>query len=182
VHLACRATTASVSRRVVRSSRRTAPRLASPGTRSTLQQLLTTTRGSSTTNRQTRDATSQGPSARYSRAGYPEVRPPVLLLPAPDAGPTRDEPEGNDRATSTPTTGTYSKRHRCRRAPTPKTSDCASCASWRRHQGQAALGRSNTVRQRTSSLIVPGGALVQRQVEGSALDVLNEVLTWESPS
>jgi hypothetical protein len=37
------------------------------------------------------------------------------------------------------------------------------------------------VRQRTSSLIVPGGALVQRQVEGSALDVLNEVLTWEPP-
>jgi hypothetical protein len=34
-------------------------------------------------------------------------------------------------------------------------------------------------RQRTSSLIVPGGALVERRVEGSALDVLNEVLTWE---
>jgi hypothetical protein len=33
-------------------------------------------------------------------------------------------------------------------------------------------------RQRTSSLIVPGGALMERQVEGSALDVLNEVLTW----
>jgi hypothetical protein len=38
------------------------------------------------------------------------------------------------------------------------------------------------VRQRTSSLIVPGGALVQRQVEGSALDVFTEVLTWEAPS
>ena len=33
------------------------------------------------------------------------------------------------------------------------------------------------LRQRTSSLIVPGDALVQRRVEGSALDVLNEVLT-----
>lgn len=33
-------------------------------------------------------------------------------------------------------------------------------------------------RKRTSSLIVPGGALVERQVEGSALDVLNKVLTW----
>ena len=37
------------------------------------------------------------------------------------------------------------------------------------------------VRQRTSSLILPGGALVERRVEGSALDVLNEVLTWEPP-
>ncbi|MGQ0777697.1 MAG: hypothetical protein ACT4NY_25360 [Pseudonocardiales bacterium] len=35
------------------------------------------------------------------------------------------------------------------------------------------------VRQRTSSLIVPENVLVERQVEGSALDVLNEVLTWE---
>lgn len=34
-------------------------------------------------------------------------------------------------------------------------------------------------RQRTSSLIVSQDALVQRQVEGSALDVLNEVLRWE---
>ncbi len=34
-------------------------------------------------------------------------------------------------------------------------------------------------RQRTSSLIVPQGALVQRRVDGSALDVLNEVLTWK---
>jgi hypothetical protein len=33
------------------------------------------------------------------------------------------------------------------------------------------------LRQRTSSLIVPGDALVERRVEGSALDVLNEVLT-----
>jgi hypothetical protein len=34
------------------------------------------------------------------------------------------------------------------------------------------------VRQRTSSLIIPGNRLVERRVEGSALDVLNEVLTW----
>ncbi|MBV9143556.1 MAG: hypothetical protein JO115_22025 [Pseudonocardiales bacterium] len=34
-------------------------------------------------------------------------------------------------------------------------------------------------RQRTSALIVPGSALVERQVEGSALDVLHEVLTWD---
>lgn len=34
------------------------------------------------------------------------------------------------------------------------------------------------VRQRTSPLIVPGNGLVERRVEGSALDVLNEVLTW----
>ncbi len=37
------------------------------------------------------------------------------------------------------------------------------------------------LRQRTSSLIVPGNGLVERRVEGSALDVLNEVLTWEPP-
>jgi hypothetical protein len=37
------------------------------------------------------------------------------------------------------------------------------------------------VRQRTSSLILPGGGLVERRVEGSALDVLNEVLMWEPP-
>jgi hypothetical protein len=35
-------------------------------------------------------------------------------------------------------------------------------------------------RKRMSSLIVSEDALVQRQVEGSALKVLNEVLTWES--
>ncbi|HSL06872.1 MAG TPA: hypothetical protein VK887_02740 [Pseudonocardiaceae bacterium] len=34
-------------------------------------------------------------------------------------------------------------------------------------------------RKRISSLIVSEGALVQHQVEGSALEVLNEVLTWE---
>lgn len=34
-------------------------------------------------------------------------------------------------------------------------------------------------RKRTSSLIVPGDVLVERRVDGSALDVLNEVLTWE---
>ncbi len=37
-------------------------------------------------------------------------------------------------------------------------------------------------RQRTSSLIVSKDALVQRQVEGSALDVLTEVLNWEPRS
>jgi hypothetical protein len=37
-------------------------------------------------------------------------------------------------------------------------------------------------RQRASSLIVSQDALIQRQVEGSALDVLSEVLTWESAS
>ncbi len=39
----------------------------------------------------------------------------------------------------------------------------------------------SALRQRTSSLILPRGALVERRVEGSALDVLNEVLTWEPP-
>ncbi|MGH3941181.1 MAG: hypothetical protein ACRDTG_21605 [Pseudonocardiaceae bacterium] len=34
-------------------------------------------------------------------------------------------------------------------------------------------------RKRISSLIVPENAQVRRRVEGSALDVLNEVLTWE---
>ncbi len=34
-------------------------------------------------------------------------------------------------------------------------------------------------RKRTSPLIVSQDTLVQRQVEGSALDVLNEVLTWQ---
>ncbi len=38
------------------------------------------------------------------------------------------------------------------------------------------------VRQRTSSLILLGSGLVERRVQGSALDVLNEVLTWEPPS
>jgi hypothetical protein len=37
-------------------------------------------------------------------------------------------------------------------------------------------------RKRTSSLIVPGDELVERRVEGSALTVLNEVLTWKSES
>ncbi len=37
-------------------------------------------------------------------------------------------------------------------------------------------------RQRASPLIVPGTGLVERRVEGSALDVLNEVLTWETES
>lgn len=39
----------------------------------------------------------------------------------------------------------------------------------------------SALRQRTSSLIVPGSALVEHRVEGSAIDVLNEVLTWEPP-
>lgn len=34
------------------------------------------------------------------------------------------------------------------------------------------------VRQRTSPLIIPGNGLMERRVEGSALDVLHEVLTW----
>ncbi|MCA1696806.1 MAG: hypothetical protein DLM60_21855 [Pseudonocardiales bacterium] len=34
-------------------------------------------------------------------------------------------------------------------------------------------------RQRTSSLIASQGALLQRRVQGSACDVLTEVLTWE---
>jgi hypothetical protein len=34
-------------------------------------------------------------------------------------------------------------------------------------------------RQRASSLIAPRDDLMQRQVEGSAVDVLNDVLTWE---
>lgn len=37
-------------------------------------------------------------------------------------------------------------------------------------------------RKRTSSLIVSQDALVQRRVEGSALDVLNQVLSWEPGS
>ncbi|MGH3812593.1 MAG: hypothetical protein ACRDUV_09075 [Pseudonocardiaceae bacterium] len=34
-------------------------------------------------------------------------------------------------------------------------------------------------RKRISSLVVPEDALVQRRIDGGALDVLNEVLTWE---
>jgi hypothetical protein len=37
-------------------------------------------------------------------------------------------------------------------------------------------------RQRSSSLILPRDALVERRADGSALDVLNEVLTWEPKS
>ena len=37
-------------------------------------------------------------------------------------------------------------------------------------------------RQRTTSLIIPGSGLVERQIEGSAIDVMNEVLTWEPGS
>ncbi|MGH3882729.1 MAG: hypothetical protein ACRDSG_14080 [Pseudonocardiaceae bacterium] len=37
-------------------------------------------------------------------------------------------------------------------------------------------------RKRTSSLIVPDEGLVERRVHGSARDVLNEVLTWETGS
>lgn len=33
-------------------------------------------------------------------------------------------------------------------------------------------------RQRSSSLLVPGDSLVESRVHGSALTVLNEVLTW----
>lgn len=35
-------------------------------------------------------------------------------------------------------------------------------------------------RQRASSLIIPGSGQVERQVDGGAIDVLNEVLAWES--
>jgi hypothetical protein len=34
-------------------------------------------------------------------------------------------------------------------------------------------------RTRNTSLIVPGDGLVERRAEGTALTVLNEVLTWE---
>lgn len=37
-------------------------------------------------------------------------------------------------------------------------------------------------RKRMSSLIVSEKTLVQRRAEGSALDVLNEVMTWETGS
>ena len=35
-------------------------------------------------------------------------------------------------------------------------------------------------RQRATSLIIPGSGRVERQIDGSAIDVLNEVLTWAS--
>jgi len=35
------------------------------------------------------------------------------------------------------------------------------------------------VRQRTSPLIVPGAELIERRVQGSAIEVLTEVLAWE---
>lgn len=37
-------------------------------------------------------------------------------------------------------------------------------------------------RQRRSSLIVVGQGRAERQVEGAAVDVLNEVVTWETGS
>lgn len=37
-------------------------------------------------------------------------------------------------------------------------------------------------RKRTSSLIVPGDGLVERRVNGNALTVLYEVLTWDTGS
>jgi hypothetical protein len=37
-------------------------------------------------------------------------------------------------------------------------------------------------RQRRSLLILPGGGVVQRRADGGALDVLAEVLSWESAS
>jgi hypothetical protein len=37
-------------------------------------------------------------------------------------------------------------------------------------------------RERTSSLILPGGGLVTARVSGGALTVLNTVLTWEAPT
>jgi hypothetical protein len=37
-------------------------------------------------------------------------------------------------------------------------------------------------RQRRSPLIVVGEGMVERRVEGSAVDVLNEVVTWETGS
>lgn len=35
-------------------------------------------------------------------------------------------------------------------------------------------------RKRTSSLVVPEGALVELRADGSALNVLNDVLTWQT--
>ncbi len=37
-------------------------------------------------------------------------------------------------------------------------------------------------RKRISSLIVAGNGLVERQVDGTALDVLHEVLSWQTGS
>ncbi len=37
-------------------------------------------------------------------------------------------------------------------------------------------------RQRASPLIIPGHGRVEHQVDGRALDVLREVLTWQMPS
>lgn len=37
-----------------------------------------------------------------------------------------------------------------------------------------------TLRERTTSLLVPGGALVEHRATGDALNVLNTVLTWET--
>jgi hypothetical protein len=34
------------------------------------------------------------------------------------------------------------------------------------------------MRERTTSLVVPGGTLVERRATGNALNVLNAVLTW----
>ncbi|MFN2497084.1 MAG: hypothetical protein ABR608_14445 [Pseudonocardiaceae bacterium] len=36
------------------------------------------------------------------------------------------------------------------------------------------------MRERKTSLVVPGGALVERRAIGDALNVLNTVLTWET--
>lgn len=36
------------------------------------------------------------------------------------------------------------------------------------------------LRERTTSLAVPAGALVERRVTGDALNVLNAVLTWDT--
>jgi len=38
----------------------------------------------------------------------------------------------------------------------------------------------SAARKRTSSLLVPGDGLVEHRVSGSALTVLNEVLTWRT--
>lgn len=35
------------------------------------------------------------------------------------------------------------------------------------------------IRERTTSLLVPGGALVEHRVKGSAITVLHAVLAWE---
>jgi hypothetical protein len=36
------------------------------------------------------------------------------------------------------------------------------------------------LRERTTSLLVPGGALVERRAVGDALNVFNAALTWET--